>query len=47
MVLKRRNLAMTSDQEQRILTCTDLTMLDRWLDRAFSGASVEEVLGER
>ena len=45
IVLRRRNLAMTGDQEQRILTCTDLATLDRWLDRAFSVASVDELLG--
>ncbi len=45
MFLRRRNLAMTGDQEQRILTCTDLVTLDRWLDRAFSVASVDELLG--
>ncbi len=45
MFLRRRNLAMTGDQEQRILTCTDLAMLDRWLDRAFSVTSVDELFG--
>ncbi len=45
MFLRRRNLAMTGDQEQRILTCTDLATLDRWLDRAFAVASVDELLG--
>jgi predicted transposase YdaD len=44
MFLRRRGLAMTSDQRHRIMTCTDLATLDRWLDRAFSIASVEELL---
>ena len=44
MLLRRHGLAMTSDQQHRIITCTDLATLDRWLDRAFSVASVEELL---
>jgi hypothetical protein len=44
MFLRRRGLAPTSDQQDRILTCTDLAILDRWLDRAFSVASVDELL---
>ncbi len=44
MFLRRRDLAMTSDQQHRILTSTDLATLDRWLDRAFSVASVDELL---
>ena len=44
MFLRRRGLAMTSDQEHRILTCTDLATVDRWLDHAFSVASVDELL---
>jgi hypothetical protein len=44
MFLQRRGLAPTSDQQDHILTCTDLATLDRWLDRAFSAASVDEIL---
>ena len=44
MFVKRRGLAMTSDQQHCIITCTDLATLDRWLDRAFSVASVDELL---
>jgi hypothetical protein len=46
MILRRRELAITSDQHHRILTCTDLATHDRWLDRAFSVASVDELLAE-
>jgi hypothetical protein len=42
--LKRRGLAITADQQDRILTCTDLATLDRWLDRALSASSVDELL---
>jgi hypothetical protein len=34
---------VTSDQQHRILACTDVATLDRWLDRAFSVASAEEL----
>lgn len=44
MLLRRRRLATTTDQQHRILTCTDLAVLDRWLDRAFPVASVDEIL---
>jgi hypothetical protein len=44
MFLRRRGLAPTSDQQDRILTCTDLATLNRWLDRAVSAASVDELL---
>jgi hypothetical protein len=44
MFLKRRGMAITNDQQRRILACTDLATLDRWLDRAFSVASVDELV---
>ena len=43
VILRRRGVAVTSDQQHRILTCTDVATLDRWLDRAFSVASAEEL----
>jgi hypothetical protein len=44
LILRRRGLAMTDDQQHRIVTCTDLATVDRWLDRAFTAASVDELL---
>ena len=44
ILLRRRDLAMTSDQQHRILTCTDLATLDRWLALSASVASVDELL---
>jgi hypothetical protein len=44
MVLKQRGMAITDDQQHRITACTDLATLDRWLTRALSVASVEELL---
>jgi hypothetical protein len=45
MFLRRRGLAVTEEQRQQIVTCIDLAALDRWLDRAFSVTSVNELLG--
>jgi hypothetical protein len=45
MLLRRRGLVLTEEQRQQIVTCIDLAALDRWLDRAFSVASVNELLG--
>jgi flagellar biosynthesis/type III secretory pathway protein FliH len=42
--LRHLGLATTSDQQHRILTCTDLATLDRWLGRVLSVASVDELL---
>jgi predicted transposase YdaD len=44
MILQRRGLAMTGEQQHQIATCTDLSTLDRWLDRVLSVASVDELL---
>jgi hypothetical protein len=44
LVLRRRGLAITNDQQHHVIACTDLATLDRWLDRAFSVASADELL---
>jgi hypothetical protein len=44
MILKRRGLTITDEQQRQIVTCTDLATLDRWLDRALSVTSVDELL---
>lgn len=44
MVLRRRGLTVTDEQQHQIVTCADLGTLDRWLDRAFSITSVGELL---
>jgi len=46
MILKQRGMAITNDQHRLIMACTDLAALDRWLDRALSVASVEELLAK-
>jgi flagellar biosynthesis/type III secretory pathway protein FliH len=45
MFLRRRGLAVNEAQRQQIVTCIDLAALDRWLERAFSITSVDELLG--
>ena len=44
MILQQRGLAMTDEQQRQILSCTDVTILDRWLTRVLSVASVDELL---
>jgi hypothetical protein len=41
--LAASSFAISSDQQQRIIGCTELSTLDRWLDRAFSATLVDEV----
>jgi hypothetical protein len=43
MILKRRGMTITDEQQRQIVACTDLATLDRWLDRAFSVTSVDEL----
>jgi hypothetical protein len=42
-VLRVRGLAVSDEQRQRALGCTDLEVLARWLDRAVTAASAEDV----
>jgi predicted transposase YdaD len=44
MILKQRGLAMTDEQQHQLVTCTDLPTLDRWLERALSVTSLDELL---
>ncbi|HEX7841547.1 MAG TPA: hypothetical protein VF469_28945 [Kofleriaceae bacterium] len=44
-ILAQRGLPMTVRQRHKIRQCTDLATLDRWLDRALSVTSVDELLG--
>jgi hypothetical protein len=40
MLLSSRNIAVFDVERARILACTDLEALDRWLIRAATAASV-------
>ena len=43
MVLEQRGLSVTDDQRRRIIECTDVATLDRWLNRTLSVTSVHEL----
>jgi hypothetical protein len=43
LFLRGRGIAILDDQQRQIITCTDLATLDRWLERAASVASVDEL----
>jgi predicted transposase YdaD len=44
-ILAQRALVVTEAQQRQIVECSDVAVLDRWLDRALAVASVEELLG--
>jgi hypothetical protein len=43
-ILARRGLTLTTEQRRRIIGCTDLAMLEGWLDGALSVSSAAELL---
>jgi hypothetical protein len=43
-VLDHRQLTPSKDEAARIEACTDLAVLERWQDRAFTAVSVSDVL---
>jgi predicted transposase YdaD len=45
MVLRRRGMVITAPPQQQIVACGELATLERWLDRAFTVDSVDELLG--
>jgi hypothetical protein len=45
-VLAARRIAVTDEQKQRILRCTDPTVLERWLERAATLDSAADVLAD-
>jgi hypothetical protein len=44
-VLARCQLAPSKDDDARIEACTDLAILERWLDRAVTAVSASDALG--
>lgn len=44
MILQQRGLVLTDEQRRQIRSCTDVAILDRWLTRVLSVASVDELL---
>jgi hypothetical protein len=45
-VLDRRGLAVSNDQRERILACTDIATLEGWLDKAVTASSTDELFAE-
>ena len=45
-ILAVRGWLVSEEARQRILTCTDMSLLDRWFARALTASSLSEVLGE-
>ena len=45
-VLAARGVEVPEEARQRILSCTDLAVLDTWLARAVTAKRVSEVVGE-
>jgi hypothetical protein len=45
-VLKSRGICMTSEERDRILGCSDIAVLDRWLDRASTVTTIRELFDD-
>jgi hypothetical protein len=45
-VLKKRGLGVRPEVEARVLACTDLAVLERWLDRAIDARSADDVFAD-
>lgn len=46
-ILTARGVHADETARQRILTCTDMTTLDRWFDRALNATTLSDVLDDR
>jgi hypothetical protein len=44
VILQQRKLEISDEQRRQIAACPDVATLDRWLDRALSARSVDELL---
>jgi hypothetical protein len=45
-ILEERGIAVSAAQRQTILLCSDFDRLNRWLRRAVSAASTDEITAE-
>ena len=45
-ILTARGVRVDEAARQHILSCTDVTTLDRWLDRALNATTLSEVLDD-
>ncbi len=46
LVLAARGVPVSEEARQRVLECSDLALLGRWIELATSAATVEEILGD-
>ncbi|GHF04325.1 hypothetical protein [Streptomyces morookaense] len=45
-VLERRGISVPDEVRERLADCSDLDVLDRWLDQAFVVSTAEEIFAE-
>ena len=45
-VLGARKIAVSVEQQERILACTDIAVLDRWIEKAVTVTSAAELFTE-
>ncbi len=43
-ILSARGVEVSQHHRQRIFSCTDVDILDRWIDRALQSTAIEEIL---
>ena len=46
VVLAARGIAVTDQERRRVLACSDLALLDRWLERSVTAGSASDVLAD-
>ena len=46
LVFAARGVPVSEGARQRFLGCSDLALFGRWIERATSAATVEEILGD-
>lgn len=44
--LDARGIALTDEQRRRISACTDTRVIDRWIERAVSAASADQLFDD-
>ena len=42
-LMERRGFPMTEETRQRVITCTDMPLLDLWFDRAIDATTLDEI----
>jgi hypothetical protein len=45
-VLERRGIATSAEQRERVVACSDLAILEAWLDRAATTTTIEQVFAD-